>query len=382
MIRLKIGKQVSFAIILTMLMVVFINLLCPGIFWAFKYSILLVSLSGGLTLFLLNIGNFNKERQDLLIATLLIITLFLFGRFGESYNRGDMLQELGSFLVLCNFLTLLLSFDILAFAMKQIKIILWIIAIYASAFILYYYFHPSINNNTIASFSFLLFIYVMILLSIYETHWLCYISTVILFISFAFFLQSRSVLIGELFFITILAFKHLFWKEIVFKFSIVSLLFGSIVFVYFWVWCYNNFIDFKIPFIHKSLYTGREIIWNAFLSLFYQSPFLGIGWGTLIDEAHTEFTGFSPHNFMLSILVPYGCFSFILTIYILLRIFFSKYSIIRKNNSAQIAGSGLMAVLLSSFFETQPISYIHAILVWFLLVIINSIYTARKTICG
>ena len=63
---------------------------------------------------------------------------------------------------------------------------------------------------------------------------------------------------------------------------------------------------------------------------------------------------------------------FELAIFILIYVFTEKMEHKNKNIIFFIAYNGLTGIIFTSMFEIIPISYIHVIMIWFLLVILNS----------
>lgn len=368
--QIAIRNNCSFILVLLAVIVTCINLFLPTIFDSFKYTILAVSLGVSLCLLLLNWTNIWKKEADLLAGAVFAILLFLVGHF---LGDESSILKWGSFLLLLNFLFLILTLNVLTFSKKQINFILSLIMIYAVCFLIKYFTFGfgNINPNTIASFSFPLFIYAMIFSMAYHMPRIILVFISISFMAFAYFCQCRSVLIGEIAFIVLLNFKPLLQNKLIFNTILGFFTFGSILFTQIWVWCYNHFIYFKIPLIEKSLYTGRETIWAEFTRLFSEMPFLGIGLGTLPLPGNM-YEDFTPHNSMLNILVSYGIISFLICIYIIFRTINSKGNYLNNPISAT-AMAGLLALFVSAFFETILISYIHLFLIWFLLAVINSI---------
>ena len=158
---------------------------------------------------------------------------------------------------------------------------------------------------------------------------------------------------------------------------VLFVILGGIFFPYLWISIWESGYYFKIPFTSKGLYTGREAVWSEFFYRFTQTPILGTREGVL-QIPLADYNDFTPHNFMFNILCVYGVIIFIIFIIFLIRVLNSKRSIAILSKPSRTILCGIFGILITSFFETIPLSYIHVIMIWFLLVTINSLGEENK----
>lgn len=139
------------------------------------------------------------------------------------------------------------------------------------------------------------------------------------------------------------------------------LLFGGIIFVYMSIGTTDvvqNFIgDVSDLFGNRkgaSLST-REDIWVEGLNAFYQSPFIGTG-SMLRIKSYSEDT-LALHNSTLNIMVVYGIFIYIITIFYIRRLIAKIKKTDIHRNLLFVGISVYCGVLLISYFESNLMDY-------------------------
>jgi O-antigen ligase len=216
-------------------------------------------------------------------------------------------------------------------------------------------------------------IYTLIWINYNKKHKILSSIVFVVFFYFSFYFQCRSAIVGELFFV------FLILSEVILKYKLFSKIFIystnilATVLPFLFVFMWNKSIYFTIPLLNKqNIYTGRERVWAHFLELFRESPLFGIGEGS-IPIPLIDYKSYTPHNFMFNILVVYGIIVFFAIFSILIYVFTEKMENKNKNTIFFITYNGLIGIMFTSMFEIIPISYIHVIMIWFLLVVLNSV---------
>lgn len=366
--KAKISQILSSFLVIVMLAASCVNLLVWEFFFAFKQYLIILFIICNAVIILLN---YQKTiRQQLGIFVLGVITLLIYCLNSMFYDSFSI-REGGSALLLVNLILALISFNAISFSIKQTKFILKMVGLFSIVYLLFHFLRSTpYNTNTLGTFSFVLLVYVLLWLEPYIQRLAVKLIIFSIFFAFAFFQECRSVLIGEFLFLIMLIFP--FWvNKIFFRSLVIGLNLGSIILPPLWVKVWLSGFTLKIPFISKGLYSGRERVWDAFLNAFYDNPLIGSGNGVLQIplEHYKEFT---PHNFLLAILTVYGILIFILVFILLTKILFNKRDEMAEAKVSTLPLAGLLGILATSYFEIIPISYIHSIMIWLLLAIINS----------
>lgn len=142
------------------------------------------------------------------------------------------------------------------------------------------------------------------------------------------------------------------------KIFLIVLLIGA-MFPLVYVLMYENNINFSIPFINKSLYTGRERLWGTMLEELENSKFgLLLGLGTNHQTSNGLISNY--HNWYLGFLYTFGAPSLII------------YFIILINNIMKIESNYILYAFISLFvfglFESAALSPIIQMLIFLLLI--------------
>lgn len=177
----------------------------------------------------------------------------------------------------------------------------------------------------------------------------------ILFISYygIIMLNSRGSF-AALFFFTFLNYvipKRYIWEKTKYiKLCYVTIVISGIIFPIVYLLMYSQDINFSIPFINKSFYTGREIIWQSFF-LTMSNPIKWLfGLGSNAQLIYIE-GQLDLHNNYLAILSNFGILGFIAyygLIYKMIKEICKKKQLSHFTISMII---GFFGVLINGFFE-------------------------------
>jgi O-antigen ligase len=188
--------------------------------------------------------------------------------------------------------------------------------------------------------------------------------------------ESRSSLIGLMVFI-ILCFvlPSNLWinsaGKIVAHFFIT---YGSLIYVFVYVYIWKNNSSVSIEFTEKKFFTGRELIWNELWNAFKEHPILGIGSNFSLQS----FFVLNVHNSIFHILTIYGGLVFFILIY-QLWLFLNLYSFKKSKDNPyfKLALSGIIALSIQSYFETTLISSVFLPAILLLLIVFSSTGTKK-----
>lgn len=130
-------------------------------------------------------------------------------------------------------------------------------------------------------------------------------------------LRARCVVvgIGVFFVVNYLIPKAAWGCKWLYRTCVGILIGGSILFPLWYVWLWKSGVTIDTRVFGKRFFSGRDIVWDQFLTAFYKEPFTGIGSDILTkipDAAYTEV-----HNGLLHILVVHGIFIFAIVAYFL-----------------------------------------------------------------
>lgn len=99
--------------------------------------------------------------------------------------------------------------------------------------------------------------------------------------------------------------SYFYKKKWLFTMAVLVLIFGSLVYVYGYIYMYENHIDvsWAAEYSDKRFFSGRQFIWMEILGLLHQSPWVGIGSSvTLLSFSEN----LNIHNSALNIIAVYG----------------------------------------------------------------------------
>ena len=182
--------------------------------------------------------------------------------------------------------------------------------------------------------------------------------------------QSRSTIIGLIIFL-LLSYvipKKIWLNKKALKLICLFITIGSIGFVMFYLYMWENNILFIIEGTAKKFFSGREAIWNELWSAFKNNIIFGIGSGYNL-QSHSNL---NVHNSMYNILVIYGLPIFILTFIQIWRRFSYLCFDKERNKFFSLSMAGFISIAIQSFFENTLISVNFIPIILFLLIVTNS----------
>lgn len=314
-------------------------------------------------LVLLNVKILYKNKNQFFL-TMLILIIALIGMLVNSSNLGILL-------VIVNFLLMLLvsgsikisqSFMLILSLMFMLLFLYWII-ISPEGF----------NTNSIGLVSLTTYIGSSFLLRsikgkiLRESFFLVITYAVIQSIINS---KSRSSIIGLIIFL-LLSYvipKRIWLNKKVLRLICLFITIGSIGFVLFYLYMWENNISFNIEGVNKNFFSGREAIWYELMFLFKDNVIFGLG-SNFDLQSHPNL---NVHNSMYNILVIYGIPIFVL-VFIQIWRRFSFLSLDKERNKYfVISMAGFISIAIQSFFENTLISANFIPIILFLLIVANS----------
>lgn len=292
-------------------------------------------------LLLVNIKKYSKNQL------LLVIIIMLISTFSLIMNEGG----LGSLVSLYNLLIGILVFSHIKISNKN-KII--IIVMMSLLFVKYCYlsvnnyfnniYYNGFNSNTVAQ---IIMFSCLVISSFMRSKKCKKIYIVLLNIVTAYFIlkaQSRGALLGIIVYVIFLLIDRKKVKKSEIEFIFILIILIGTIFPIVYANMYKNGVNFEIPLINKSLYSGREAIYLDIFNAFKDnkiSIFTGIGSNFQL----THYATLNAHNMYLGLLVNFGIFSYIFVIIYLL--------LILLNSCDYKKILPFFAVLLDAYFETS-----------------------------
>lgn len=174
--------------------------------------------------------------------------------------------------------------------------------------------------------------------------------------------HGRGTLIGLLFYCFLRFFFSKYWnkKKVTYIgiFYLVTL--GSVIFSALYTIAWHLTKDRpKQIILGKSLFSGREVIWNEFWQRFLQKPFTGTGTNFVV-ECYFEF---NVHNAMFDILAVHGVIVFCLVVYYIIKKMTTLYHNYRHVYIFIPVICGMLAVFAESFTD-MDLLWTPQFLVW------------------
>lgn len=314
-------------------------------------------------LVLININIIYKDKNQLFL-TMLIIIIALIGMLVNSSNLGVLL-------VIVNFLLMLL-------VSRSIKItqsfMLTLSLMFMLLFLYWIILSPEgFNTNSIGLVALTTYIGTSFLLRsikgkiVRESFFLVITYVVIQAIVNS---KSRSSILGLIIFL-LLSYvipKKIWLNKKVQRLICLFVTIGSIGFVLFYLYMWENNISFNIEGVNKNFFSGREAIWYELLNLFKDNLIFGLG-SNFNLQSHPNI---NVHNSMYNILVIYGIPIFVL-IFIQIWKLFSFLCLDKERNKYFVLSmAGFISIAIQSFFENTLISANFIPIILFLLIVANS----------
>jgi|GEM_PF-2777429 len=359
--------KIDFAIIFILIIIFSLTWINISLFNLLSRFNLIIILAALICIYLNHINEISLGKFDFWVLFIAIPILLV--------NKIINQSNIGSFLVIITLFLILLTSRYIKIKEQMIVNISWYIFFYSLIWNMIP--HRGFNANTIGLVSLFLIINSSFILEKNDKTYKTYaIYLFFLFLTFRSVVtiiesDSRGALWSLVFFFVIrfLIPKKILAKKSVFNIVLFVLTFGSLIFVYVYIFLWRNNINIHLPFTNKSLFTGREAIWYETIHLFDYSRIVGLGSNFMLDS----FNEINLHNSVFNLLIIYGIPIFILFMYYL----FSTITRVRKNVSTNkitfTSFAGLCAILLNGYFETTLL-FVNNLPIIFLLFVFLSSY--------
>lgn len=310
-----------------------------------------------LVVFVCNLSLFSKKSISFLTILTLLMMLSVF------LNNGTI-GSVVNIICLIMGITIFSKIKIPKVYYKYVTFIFLLILLYylyKSKDILYttkYFKNTDFNSNTIAQVILYINMFLFLLFSKYK--WdikMLYFLIIPISLIGIINTQSRGAALSYVLFIFIFTFRN--FKIIKRKSGllITLLAIAGTFFPIVYLNLYRNGVNFVIPYMNKSLYTGREVLWLYTYEKLTASVFniiVGLGANFVIEGQEV----LNLHNMFFALIVNFG-----IIIFAVIIVWFHYFI---KNNIAERYKYCIMPIVLLSFFETTILW--NAILIFVLLI--------------
>lgn len=179
-------------------------------------------------------------------------------------------------------------------------------------------------------------------------------------------LRARCVVVGIGVFIVVnyLIPKAAWGCKWLYRVCVGILISGSILFPLWYVRLWKSGVTIDTRVLGKRFFSGRDIVWDQFLTAFYKEPFTGIGSDILTkipDALYTEV-----HNGLLHILVVHGIFIFGIVAYFFGRRLFQIQEKAVESVAVRQCIAVIVAQMAVSVFENYAVLAFYNTLVFLL----------------
>lgn len=168
--------------------------------------------------------------------------------------------------------------------------------------------------------------------------------------------QSRGALISLIAFIVLdnLTPKKIWKYRKNTLFVFVTIIFLGTIFPFLYINMYLSGKDFLIPFVKKSLYTGRESIWVNFINLMGKKPISWLfGLGSRVNL--WDYGSLNLHNNYLAIIANFGIIGYILYYYFIILQINNIYKYKHITNVSISSIIGFLCVLIIGYVEVSTL---------------------------
>lgn len=319
--------------------------------------------------FLIIFSHIVGSKKNMIGTKIIYIMLFCFYLLMSIILSGG---GVGSVLTMIYSMMVYVVYSVINFSKKDMKYLFFIflfmsIYIFIKSFGYFEIFisdkYGYINTNTMGMVAFFSLIYNMIFYKyLYKkyTHIFYFLQIVMCFISLVNY-ECRGSLISMIFFVACFLFvKKNIWykKKFVLLFFIIIVSIGTI-FPFIYSNMYLNHVYFEIPFLHKGLYTGREVIWINTISIFKNSS---VKWLTGIGSNAIVWTNdMNLHNNYFAVITNFGFLGYA---------FYYGFIFFQINKGLKAIDS-IHIDLLIGLFSILILSYVEIVTLWETMFLIN-----------
>ncbi len=260
----------------------------------------------------------------------------------------------GCFLILADFLLVFYLSKEISLSDLQLKTLeIFFLIMFASWFVYDRTFSFNANTGATATVFTLLGAYVLLnrLCSLKEIYGFFIVIALIRTTNLVLWHLARGAFIALAVFLLLfyLIPKKLWHSKTFFRGLTLFSIFGSLLFVLFYVLLSNTGINPKMPFFYKNVFSGREQIWMEVWEIFAGQPLTGIGSG----RALKSFFEYNIHNAMYDILAVHGVIVFALAVMLLIRRLFEAGKLIAADTGSEkiLCAAAVFAMFIESFID-------------------------------
>lgn len=350
-----VDKQRTRNINIFLLIPIFLCAVCTFSKWTFNIydslSLYIILFFTGFTMFV--------NRKILRSYLIFILFLVLYLPISVFFNNGG----LGSVITLISTIFMIYMYSHITLTdrtcrflviLSTVAIVYLFIRSFGYALDFYYYKSYYLNPNTVGMC--LIYFYMIRSIVNQSKSKMHKIETLLLFVLVVIGVQncsSRGSLLALLFFVVLnLVPKRVITRKNVILISIIIISLG-ILFPFVYLGLYRNNVQFEL--FGKSIYTGRETIWNNMFELLDQSSLnwlFGIG----SDEVLMSGKELNVHNDYFSVIVNYGLIGLISYYGFVLAIIVKASKYVQNSRFAKVSIIAFItSVLLLGFFEVTTL---------------------------
>lgn len=352
--------KINDIILMIMLFISLISYLFSGLYNLFTKASIIINVMFIFIVFLLNIDKFKKCKKQIVLVYLFQIIILLFTYFVKGTGVGSILHM---FVIT----SILIIAPRIEMSNKIEKILRYFIPIYYILFILTSKEH--LNTNYVGYIFLCLFI---ISISVYNLHNKGNFSKLILFLLLTLVLtysyRCRTAMLACIILFIMLMIPNKIYTKNYLKIGIpIALIFGSLIFAFLYVSLWKSGFYINITFFAgKSLYSGRNSLWDEGFQLIVNNPLFGVGSKYVLKSL----PAYALHNTVLMITVTFGIPNLILYFYNFTNFIKEIYRRAVLNNYFRVVVSSIFILFFVDFFESYTYWSNYNYLLFFVIVLI------------
>lgn len=329
-------------IILTVIFISFIAYAFKFLYSIFKIDSAIISVIAFGFLIYLNRKELNANKKRMILVYTLQILILILSFFIT--NTG-----IGSIINMMIVTTILLITPYIKIDSFTVKILRFFLPFYYLLFMIVPKEH--LNTNYVGYIFLCLYILSIIVFNLYhkKNRIILLLFSVLNLILILLFRCRTAMLCCLMFLVLILIPKKWYNKKVLKRIVPIGLIFGSLLFAYMYVflWKHDFYIDLTF-FVKKSLYSGRNRVWNEAFSLLIENPIFGVG-----SKYHlTSIPAYALHNTVFMVTLTFGIPNLLLY-FVNFRSFFSKIcDRVVSNNFSKVVYASIIVLFFVDFFES------------------------------
>lgn len=354
------GYETNDIILMVMIFISSFSYLFSGIYNIFTKISIIINIIFIISIVLLNKDKFKNDKRKIAIIYLVQIIILSLTYFIKGTGIGSILHML----VVTSILIVSTKIEI---SSKIEKALRYLIPIYYLLFILTSKSH--LNTNYVGYIFLCLFI---ISISVYNLYNKGNFSKLVLFLLLTLILtysyRCRTAMLAcIILFIMLLIPKKIYTNKTLKTIIPISLIFGSILFAFLYVSLWKSGFYINITFFAgKSLFSGRNRLWDEAFNLVIKNPFFGVGSKYVLKSL----PAYALHNTVLMIMVTFGIPNLILYFYNFTNFIKEVYNKIVFNNYSKVVISSIFILFFVDFFESYTYWANYNYLLFFIIVLL------------